>query len=294
MTIDANGQDRWASCLLAFKSESMMDYSKTTATAVEKMRAQARARRKETGQTLTVCREEVARDNGYPNWKAVTLFAKLYSRSQSSENVLSDERAEQYRSICAEIKKDTSKYFDYLRSLGVASVVHNDLKSDVFIDVTIEGRRFLAIIYPGGPSILDHRWGSNSSPYGVSVISFCDGKGLFGNGAANAGWKVCKYKHQGRIDLDGLSLHGIRSLAIEMGLYIHSPMPDVDMMMPYVNEQLAFRHSKAWNALIEWGRKHPRKLQRRYLGDYLGSWAIEVAENIKELNKNLNITTKAK
>ena len=280
--------------MLAFNSESMMDYSKTTATAVEKMRAQARARRKETGQTLTVCREEIARDNGYPNWQAVTLFAKLYARSRSSDPTLSNELTEKYRSICAGIGKDASKYFDYLRSLGVASVVHNDLQSDVFIDVTIEGRRFQAIIYPGGPSILDHKWGSNSSPYGVSVISFCDGKGFFGNGAANAGWKVCKYNNQGRIGLDGLSLHGIRSLAIEMGLHIDSPMPDADMMMPYIHEQLAFRHSKAWDALIEWGRKHPRKLQRQYMNDYLGSWAIEVSENIKALDKNLNMTAKAK
>lgn len=270
-----------------------MDYSKTTATLVAKMRAQARVRRKETGNPLTVCREEVAKDNGYSSWKEVTLFARLYARSRSNIQGLSAERIQEYKSICKDIEKDTSKYFDYLRSFGVAPVLYNEPKSDTFIDVSIEGRRFQAIIYPGGPSILDSRWSSHSSPYGVSVISFCDGKGFWGNGAANAGWKICKYHNQSRIDLEGLSLHGIRSLAVEMGLPIYSPMPDVDMMTPDISEILAFRHSKAWEALVAWGRKHPRKLQRQYMNDYLGSWGIEVAKHIAAIDQNKTLTAKA-
>lgn len=148
-------------------------------------------------------------------------------------------------------KACVENYFAALKREGLAEAKHNELKGRMFIDVTIEGYRYQGEFTPSGPIIIGRGPGASfttDSYLGVSSIAFDDDTSM------GTGWYVCKYYNQPHLNISGLSPAGMRTLATVFGMaftqdvYIHK-LPD---------EEFIFYHSKAYEALKSWAKKHPR------------------------------------
>ncbi|ABM96937.1 hypothetical protein [Methylibium petroleiphilum] len=267
-----------------------MDMIKTTATAVEKLRRQARELSRATGKSLTECREAVALQAGYQNWKHVTAClaacaaaasaAPAARRGQPVRVEFLDEADADPHTVRASATIDGSDaYFKLLEESELAPVVHHPLRGDFFIDLTIEGRRFRAEVVGPNP-ILEEHGGLHWVQLGACSINRA--KQDYPRPSSEFEWFVCKYDNQPRVSLAGLSDAGIRRLALEFGLVIEKPMSAFSYRVHLPAEKFVFERSRAWLALKEWGRKHPRKLARRELGDYLGDWRGRIAGELKK------------
>lgn len=153
---------------------------------------------------------------------------------------------------------------------GVAEVMPNPLKGDVFIDVTIEWHRFQAAL--------------NLEPYmalhsvdGVRAVGSCSlGVASISNAFENRlredpciQWAVCKYERQARIDLGGLKDAGMRRLALEFGLPILGVKTGIVFGHPAF-----FYASNGYEALVRLASSHPRKIHNYPANNYLGHWAL--------------------
>jgi hypothetical protein len=154
-------------------------------------------------------------------------------------------------------------HFAALADAGLATAVQNPLRGDTFIDVTIEGVRFIAAVTTHGPYIGD-KLGTGSCQMGVASINYCDG--FFRSTGER--WYVCKYNNQSRIDLSRLSDAGRRALAYEFGI----PIVHNCIEAFFQPTEVAFYASKAFAALCSWAAAHPKKIRRFERNAYLGDW----------------------
>ncbi len=176
-----------------------------------------------------------------------------------------------------------------MEELGLADVRHNALKGDVFVDVTIEGVRFkgqISGLYPVVASYhAVHGFEVGWVQYGVASIDCARTEGLRSETRA---WAICKYNSQPRVPLQALSVAGIRRLAVELGLVINPWLPEgADQPAPadvFAPEELAaFFESKAFDAIVQWAKAHPRKIKQHGQNTYSFDWALRAATAAKEL-----------
>lgn len=168
------------------------------------------------------------------------------------------------------------EYFSSLASEGLVPFQRHEPRGDAFLDLTIEGIRFTAIIAGGGEPYLSakplHSGVATGSgvALGVSSINYVENDLLWGR--ARAGWWVCKYDNETRININSLSPAGRRTLAVQFGLLLRDPNSYAIVPAAYA-EKLAFYASPAFEALKEWAIAHPRKIKRYPSNAYLGNWA---------------------
>lgn len=155
------------------------------------------------------------------------------------------------------------KYFDSLTQQGVAKVLVNDARGDVFYDATIEGIRFQAFA-GNDPYVVRKDLGEwcqfgVSSIHLASLINFQDGPKI---------WMVCKYlPGEGRIDLSPLSDDGRRAFAVTFGV------PIGGHHVGQFHGAHAFYACAAFDGLIDWARRRPRKFKaERGVSSYIGDW----------------------
>ena len=142
-----------------------------------------------------------------------------------------------------------------------AWVVRNTPRGDVIHDVVIEGERFTATVFSNSISV--GIGGRGACVLGVASINKKHLDGL--------GWAVCKYWNQRRFDLH-LSAAGRRALSFEFGLPIVQEIGYSEMHP--LTEYDFFYLSPAFESLVTWASKHPRKI-RKLIGDsYLGLWPL--------------------
>lgn len=142
-----------------------------------------------------------------------------------------------------------------------APVVRNTPRGDVIHDVVIERKRFTATVFFNSISVVAPDQGACA--LGVASIN---NKHLDG-----PGWAVCKYWNQRHFDLS-LSAAGRRALACEFGLPIVHEIGYLEMHP--MTEYDFFYLSPAFESLVAWANKHPRKI-RKLIGDsYLGLWPL--------------------
>lgn len=170
-----------------------------------------------------------------------------------------------------DLVKNAQAHFESLSSLGVATATKHQLKGDVFVDVTIEGHRYQARVR-GRELIMSpvRRTGAGEFiQLGAATIKFKSD--CHRTPRMEPTWWVCKHGWEPRIPLAGLSEDGVRALAVEFGLAIY-PHQSVDHSIQRPAAWIAFYGSKAWVALIEWSKCHPRKTKEQRGSDYLGHW----------------------
>jgi len=160
-----------------------------------------------------------------------------------------------------DLRQQSAVWFAELGRQEKARVVRNTPRGDVIHDVVIEGQQFSAAIF--SRSILVGTGDGWSCALGVASIN---SKHLDG-----PGWAVCKYWNQRHLDLN-LSAAGRRALALEFGLPI---VPEIGYLdMHPLTEYDFFYLSPAFESLVTWASKHPRKIRKVIGDDYLGLWPL--------------------
>jgi len=261
----------------------------TTQTLVNKIKAEGRAIARASGIPLGQGHDEAARRAGYDDFHHVRHCLTQSERAKVARHARAPATPEdknetrlRYAAITAEYERNPRAYFAYLQSLGLSPVTHNPLKGKIFIDLTIEGQRFQAILDGGpGPIVVGGHFLSAWVQYGVSSIARAGSDGVSED---NLCWAVCKYGGQYRIGLPSLTPAGIRALAVEMGLVIRRSLSgDGPLVVPLCaessppDELKAFFNSKAFDALVEWARAHPRKIKQYGQNTYTFDWASRAA-----------------
>lgn len=247
----------------------MNTFTTITQTRVNQLRTEAKLRSKTAALPLHICLEQIAKENGFPTWKHVVnqnLFAPLDVKSSNA----AVSTAAGFRKIHPHALKEVLHYQQWLSGADVAEAVHNTLRGDVFIDVTIEGYRLQGAISTAPYVKLkarDDGWAVGDCALGVASIAFVDESIYRVEGERK--WAVCKYENQPRIDLSSLSDAGRRRVALEFGLPILGLESGIILGHPAY-----FYASKAYLALVEWAVKHPRKIKHFRGNSYLGQWAI--------------------
>ena len=176
-------------------------------------------------------------------------------------------------------------HFADLASAGLAPVQNNPLRGDTFVDISIEGQRFIAAVTKSGPYVGCKGRLTGDCALGVASINFC--KPFYGAGdRGQEAWRVCKYHTQGHIDLPPLTESGLRSLAYHFGLPL---VPRDPVTISIIPTEWAFYVSPAFDALVEWAKSHPRKIKKAEPNDYLWNWpraalsgAAEDADNYEK------------
>lgn len=279
-----------------------MDHIPTTHALVAKLRREGKNRVIATGQTLTNCLNVVAIENGYRDWLHV-----VQCRLETGDVHDLQDEAQQSKPGAANKRRRTPKKFqwpysegvtlsdgvslgrslvgmnrsmlatvdDYYASLaaeGMVEVTRNPtpVGGNIFIDVTIEGHRFQAIVSDAPfiklKSVLQAlRVGD--CQLGVASIAYVETPHLRGR---IEHWAICKHCSQPRIDVSGMSEAGLRTLAIEFGLPM---LPENDLLQ----ECVYFYGSAAYIALVKWATLHKSRIKRFPPNTYLGHWALSVA-----------------
>lgn len=157
-----------------------------------------------------------------------------------------------------------SEYARELAAQGVAVATIHEPRSDVFLDVSIEGQRFQAFAQ-SDPYVVRKESGGGWCQLGVATIA--QSRGLNG---IDKRWMVCKYgPGEGRVDLSMLSDAGRRTFALMFGVPIglHGPVDGMYM----------FYASPAFCGLVEWAKRRPRKFKAEPgVSSYLGDWKAVV------------------
>ena len=172
-------------------------------------------------------------------------------------------------------EESIAEHFRQLADGQLAEVhyVTNALKGEVFFDLLIEGVRFRGLCTASGPSI-ERMWDAShtvSVQLGVASISELQGREPIRGRSLVEGqpWSICKYRHQPRISLDGLSQRGIDRLAVEFGMPINAFGRG-----RHIDEAQSFYASPAFQALLRWADLHPHMAARASNeGHYLRGWA---------------------
>lgn len=279
-----------------------MENIRTTATQVEKMRAEAKSQARATGAKLGACLEQVAKAHGYEHWKHVTTSLARHQPSlpvpaptdtpdhsppQAARDGLAEER---HREVGKEMARELDDYFERLTRLQAAPFQVEPLRGKAFHRVTIEGVTFSA--YADDEPYLACDDGDVA--LGVAQVERATSALLYG-GPSGAGTRVpppypyngpglyvCKYDPtQPRISLRSLSRRGVVTLAQQFGLLVfeagfasYDSLLAVNVHMP----AFAFFRSPAATALQQWCRSHPKQSAAfdsktdylLYWNDYIG------------------------
>lgn len=247
-----------------------MKFIRTTATMVEKMRAEAKGLARESGHPLHECQAQVAKRHGFVHWEHVTSslknsLADSVGGSADDHNLPSHDR---------ELLEALSDYFARLSELPAAPFKLERLRGSEFIRITIEGVTFVGHAH-NDPYL--HREGDGQTALGVSIIESI-GPGHRGFRANRGpGRYICKYScNEPRIALFGLSDHGVTTLAQQFGLldFSRGVATQSSLLGVHVHAPAyAFFRSPAATALQKWCKAHPKlraKLESRT--DYLLFW----------------------
>lgn len=164
-----------------------------------------------------------------------------------------------------------SAYFAKLVKEGVAKIVVNEPKGDIFLDVTIEGVRFQA--FAENDPYVTRKDNGDWCQLGVASIHFTN---RWGTNNDREKWMVCKYSaSEGRIDLSPLSEAGRRAFVVSFGIPI-----GYDYEYGF-HEWYGFYASRAFSGLIDWAKRRPRKFKlEKGLSSYIGDWKAMVINHI--------------
>lgn len=259
----------------------MTDHIPTTQTVVAKLRRLAKKRALETSSPLHQCLESVAQESGYQHWKHLLRCREKTAVDSPSTIATSDINRGEGAPFPEIMPQDLALIGlgqEHLRRVklslsglaahGLAPVIENPLKGDVFIDVTIEGHRFQGAINSAPYVVLKSKngvWAGGGCDLGEASIAYVKADRFK---ESKNHWAVCKYENQPRIDLTDLSSAGRRTLATEFGLPILTP----DIILG--EGKLFFYGSKAYAALVAWAKAHPRKIKQFRENSYLGHWSM--------------------
>lgn len=251
----------------------------TTATAVEKLRKEAKALVRSSGHRLHQCLDAVAAQAGYQHWKHVTECLEVTNsdRKPVRWNQPIHTPSGEGKSFAAVGSSATptpatvdqfdpgQQYLDGIASQGLAPVVSRKPVRAIFHDVVIEGRRFAAAMADDIYLCVFNSAGTQvgNCPLGAARIN---------------GRTVNKFWNEARFSVSGLSDQGVRALMVEFGIAqddYRGPLP------------LLFYASKAFESLVEWSKRHP-KLSRQYgqAGQYLRHWGVQVRAAIDSRDKD--------
>lgn len=160
--------------------------------------------------------------------------------------------------------RSAQAYFASLIEQGVANTTINEAIGDIYYDVTIEGVRFQAYAATH-PYVYRKDLQGYSCPFGVASILKSRRNGeppLFER------WMVCKYTaREACIDLSDLTDAGRRAFAVTFGV------PFGLEGKHGINMISAFYASKAFEGLVAWASRRPRKFKaERGFSEYVGDW----------------------
>lgn len=163
------------------------------------------------------------------------------------------------------------EYFDSLALEGAAHVEVNEPRGDIYYDVTIEGSRFQAVV--ASDPYITRKDRGDWCQLGVASIQEAGGPGSQNDFKK---WMVCKYSaSEGRIDISQLSAAGRRALSITFGIPIG--------VTREFHESYAFYASSAFDGLVEWAKRRPRKFKAEVgISNYVGDWKTCVNACITE------------
>lgn len=173
-------------------------------------------------------------------------------------------------------------YWTAVAAEGLAPVRHLPLTGRIFVHIEVEGRVFQAVALKSGLFLISksrQRLGyDESASLGISSINhLSDDDGL---SPSSKGWAVCKYMDQHHINLNGMSLAGLRRLAFEMGMPIHAHAASA--AVAHGDASAMFEQSRAWDALMDWSVHHPSMVnaKNQKSGDYVACWVERAREHI--------------
>jgi len=222
----------------------------------------------------------VAKTYGYPSWEALLAVSSRTQKHHGEPSALEPDGVAnpartRIETIGAAANTNTEPslsasidaYLAGLRQSGLAPIQTNQVKGDIFLDLTVEGKRFQAIA--ADDPCITRVDGHGDCPFGVALIF------------KSAGWWICKYDStQRRVSLDDLSTAGRRAVAFQFGLldaeapsYRRSPA----LMFNVFSPAYAFFRSPAASALKDWALLHPRKVKKFQPADYLLHWTRHIA-----------------
>jgi hypothetical protein len=248
----------------------------TTATAVEKLRREARSISRQAGVPYTAALDLAAQRAGYENWRHVKWCLES-QRAPARAPVVDDWTLP----VLAEAHMEAL-------ARERSSLVAHPPRGRIFHDVEIGGRRFKGWISDGGEPVLigyssrPHRYAMGSVPIGAGSIHYTAGRHFPGTTpSGRQQWSVCKYgSGEPRFPADDLSPSQRRALAYEFGLHFplahgeasFDPLAQLDLEREV--EFLLFYRSPAFQGLCEWVAAHPRMAKacppsNHHLGDWL-------------------------
>lgn len=253
----------------------MNTFSHISQTRINKLRSEAKQRSKTIGESLHLCLEHVAKENGFATWHQVLIQGASEVRTSSQQAHSDAEIAPglAFQRFRGRTFDATRSYQQLLQSEGLSEFILNTPRGYVFLDMTIEGHQFQAIVADEPFIQLKSKHGKTEHGHcdlGTASIAFaqnirhCHGEKQ---------WSICKHETQSRIDISDLSDAGRRRLALEFGL----PIESYDRYNHYnisFDIPTYFYASEAFTALVCWAKKHPRIIQQYGRGEYLGYWAI--------------------
>lgn len=269
-----------------------MKHIHTTATAVEKLKSEAKALQKDSGATHSAALEKIAVQHGYTNWHHVTTCLKestvptTHSQPQLTPAMIKNASASlELREIAT-----GQRYMAMLKAQGTAKVHrYGPGREHRFHSVEIDGILFNASVQSDGLHIsaFTKRIRGDilgSVALGVSSIHFTQDE----RRRTKENWHICKYgPKEARIAIGPLSNEGRMALAHEFGFRIWEKDEWVGTPEWEVESNRLFYLSPAFERLCDWAKAHPKimagcKPHNAYLGDWepaalagVPPWAME-------------------